>query len=79
LVLTADLSRVAAVYGPSAYHLVHLDAGVAVAQCSVVAAGFGLATIPAIRWNDELIGRALMLDPEDEPVTAVLGLSLEVP
>ena len=74
LVMTADLGLAAAKYGPSAYHLVHLDAGAALAQCSAVAADLGLTARPLPGWDDALLGELLLLDPEREPVTAVVAL-----
>lgn len=75
VVLTADLARAAAKYGPAAYHLVHLDAGAALAQLAAVAAALGLAALPVPAWDDARIAAALMADPDAEPVTAVLALA----
>ncbi len=72
--MTADLARAAAKYGALAYHLVHLDAGAALAQLGAAAAGYGLRACPLPRWDAGLLGRLLLLDPDADPVTAVAAL-----
>ena len=74
LVLTADLQRASAKYGPAAYHLVHLDAGAALAQCQAVGRPLGLTVSAARDWDDVALGTALSLDLEAEPITAVISL-----
>lgn len=74
LVMTGALDRVARKYFDFAYRIVHLDAGVATAQLQAVATGYGLTTRVALRWDDELLHEELRLNPDEEPVTAVVGL-----
>lgn len=74
VVMTAALDRMAAKYGSSAYRLVHLDAGCALAQLRVVAAGYGLQVDLAPSWPDAALGRALRLDLDREPITVVAAL-----
>ncbi|MEU7905433.1 SagB/ThcOx family dehydrogenase [Actinoplanes sp. NPDC049118] len=76
LVLTGALGLVAAKYHDFAYRLVCLDAGVALAQLSAVADGYGLAARLADRWDDTALGAALRLEGNAEPVTAVVALNL---
>jgi SagB-type dehydrogenase family enzyme len=79
LVLTADLPRVFSKYGPTGYHLIHLDAGAALAQCTAVAAGYGLTAYPALKWDDKLFSEALLLDSDIEPITAIVLIGGERP
>ncbi len=74
LVLTGALTVVGAKYHDFAYRVVNLDAGVALAQLSAVAGTHGITTRFADRWDDEAIHDALRLDPNAEPVTAVVAL-----
>lgn len=74
LILTAALDRMASKYGSSAYRLVHLDAGCAITQLRVVAAGYGLRADVAARWVDHLIAEQLGLTLDREPVTGVVAL-----
>jgi SagB-type dehydrogenase family enzyme len=74
LVLTADIARSCAKYGPLAYHLVHLDAGAALAQCVAWATGLGITTCVCPRWDDAVLAQSLLLHPDIEPITAVIGL-----
>ncbi|WP_436535063.1 nitroreductase family protein [Actinoplanes sp. HUAS TT8] len=74
LVLTGALGVVAAKYHDFAYRILGLDAGVALAQLSAVAATRGVTTRFAARWDDAAFHDALRLDPDAEPVTAVVAL-----
>ncbi|GLW30281.1 hypothetical protein [Actinoplanes regularis] len=75
LVLTGGLQVVAAKYHDFAYRILCLDAGVALAQLSALADEYGLTASFADRWDDTAINAALRLDPDSEPVTAVVALS----
>lgn len=75
VVTTAALSRVAHKYREFAYRLIHLDAGVAVAQLQAVARGYGLTAQLQTRWRDDLVTQQLGLDERAEPVTAVVTLT----
>ncbi|MFJ5968300.1 nitroreductase family protein [Streptomyces sp. NPDC093060] len=74
LVLTGSLARVASKYSTFAWRIVHLDAGVAVAQLCHVARSFGLTAQPLDRWDDLALADALDLDLDAEPITGVLEL-----
>lgn len=74
IVLTGALGRVSRKYFDFGYRIVHLDAGVAIAQLQAVSAGYGLVTRVAHRWDDRLVHEQLRLDAFDEPVTAVVSL-----
>ncbi|MEU5418769.1 nitroreductase family protein [Streptomyces sp. NPDC020667] len=74
VVLTGALARVASKYSGFAWRVVHLDAGVAVAQMSHVARSLGLDARPLDRWDDLHLADLLDLDLDAEPVTGVLLL-----
>ncbi|MHC3394134.1 nitroreductase family protein [Streptomyces lavendulocolor] len=73
-VLTGALARVASKYSTFAWRIVHLDAGVAVAQLSASAASFGFRAQPRDRWDDLCLATAFDLDLDAEPITGVLEL-----
>lgn len=74
VVLTGALARVASKYSGFAWRVVHLDAGVAIAQMSHVARSLGLDARPLDRWDDLHLAGLLDLDLDAEPVTGVLLL-----
>ncbi|MFE7295113.1 nitroreductase family protein [Streptomyces sp. NPDC057579] len=74
IVLTGALARVATKYSGFAWRVVHLDAGVAIAQMSHVARSLGLTAQPLDRWNDLHLANVLDLDLDTEPITGVLLL-----
>ncbi|MEX2982481.1 SagB family peptide dehydrogenase [Streptomyces sp. C36] len=74
VVLTGALARVASKYSGFAWRVVHLDAGVAIAQMSHVARSLGLTAQPLDRWDDLHLADVLDLDLDAEPVTGVLLL-----
>jgi len=74
VVLTGALDRVASKYGTFGYRIVNLDAGCAVAQLALAAAGRGLEVRVASRWDDALIADTLRIDLDSEPLTAVVAL-----
>lgn len=74
IVLTGALARVASKYSAFAWRVVHLDAGVAIAQMSHVARSLGLVAQPLDRWDDLHLAELLDLDLDAEPVTGVLAL-----
>ncbi|MFE3555514.1 hypothetical protein ACFXKW_11705 [Streptomyces sp. NPDC059193] len=74
LVLTGSLARVASKYSTFAWRIVHLDAGVAVAQLAHAARSFGLLARPLNRWDDLALAAAFDLDLDAEPITGVVEL-----
>ncbi|MBT2445598.1 nitroreductase family protein [Streptomyces sp. ISL-43] len=74
IVLTGALARVASKYSAFAWRVVHLDAGVALAQMCHVASSLGLRAQPLDRWDDLGLAEVLDLDLESEPITGVLTL-----
>ncbi|HEX3683714.1 MAG TPA: SagB family peptide dehydrogenase [Bryobacteraceae bacterium] len=75
IILTGAFHRVAQKYGPFAYRLINLDAGVAASQLQLVAGSLGLRSHIASRWADDLIEEELNLNSDGEQVTAVIELS----
>jgi bacteriocin biosynthesis cyclodehydratase domain-containing protein len=71
IVLTAAYHRVAQKYGPFGYRVVHLDAGVAIAQLTAVGCGMGLKLALADCRND-FIEEEFELIPTGEMVTAAI-------
>lgn len=77
IILTGAIDKVTHKYGPFAYRVIHLDAGVAMAQLQASAGSLLLRCIPALRWNDVVLVKALNLDADHEPVTAVISVFSE--
>jgi bacteriocin biosynthesis cyclodehydratase domain-containing protein len=74
IILTGALHRVAHKYGPFAYRIVHLDAGVALAQMHAVASALGLAHCTLTRIAEQAIARHLDLEDVNEVVTGACAL-----
>jgi SagB-type dehydrogenase family enzyme len=74
VVLVAEAGRIAGKYGRFADRLSHLDAGCAATQLAAVAVGYGLGVSLASSWDDQL-AQLLHLEPDEEFVTVVAGLS----
>lgn len=75
IVLAAANHRVAHKYGPFSYRIVHLDAGVAMAQMQVAAHGLGLRVRSAARLSHQALLDGLDLAPYSEIVTGAVGVS----
>ncbi|GIH75825.1 TOMM precursor leader peptide-binding protein [Planobispora longispora] len=75
IVVTGALNRVASKYSTFAWRVVHLDAGVALAQLRLVAAERGIATRVVPRWDDAALAALLSIDLDTEPITAVLAVN----
>ncbi len=75
LVLTGAFARVASKYNAFAYRIIHLDAGVAVAQMKAAAAGLGLRLNVLHEWNEPELAALMGIDKLNEPVTVVCTLS----
>ena len=75
LVLTGALDIVATKYGPFAWRILQLDAGVALTQAHRVAAGLGLAVTPAVTWDDDRLAELLATAGDAEPITAVAAVA----
>ncbi|GID91977.1 nitroreductase family protein [Amorphoplanes digitatis] len=75
VVLTGALGVVAAKYHDFSYRLLCLDAGVALAQLSALAPGYGMSARIADRWDDLALAAALRLEDGVEPVTAVVAIN----
>ncbi len=73
--LTGSYSRLRAKYGAFAYRLIHLDAGVAFRQASLVAQSLGLWVSLLPDSEEGHLARALNLSGTDDFLTAVLRLS----
>lgn len=74
IILTGAYHRVTQKYGPFAYRLINLDAGVAASQLGLVASGLGIRTQQLSAWDDCFIEKHLNLEPFQEQVTTVLAL-----
>ncbi|KOU23950.1 hypothetical protein ADK52_15540 [Streptomyces sp. WM6372] len=74
IVLTGSLSRVASKYSTFAWRIVHLDAGVAIAQLVHTARSLGISARPLDRWDDRKLAAAFDLDLDAEPITGVLEI-----
>ncbi|GGP95461.1 TOMM precursor leader peptide-binding protein [Streptosporangium pseudovulgare] len=75
VVITGALDRVASKYATFAWRVVHLDAGVALTQLRLVAAERGIATRVVPYWDDTALAGLLSVDPDAEPITAVLAVN----
>ncbi|MCX4731503.1 nitroreductase family protein [Streptomyces sp. NBC_01363] len=74
IVFTGALARVASKYSTFAWRIVHLDAGVAIAQLVHAARALGISARPMDRWDDSALAAAFDLDLDAEPITGVLEL-----
>ncbi|MEC4020247.1 hypothetical protein [Streptomyces sp. H27-D2] len=74
IVFTGALARVASKYSTFAWRIVHLDAGVAIAQLAHAARSLGISARPLDRWDDTALAAAFDLDLDAEPITGVLEL-----
>jgi SagB-type dehydrogenase family enzyme len=76
IVMTGALDRLVRKYESFAYRIIFLDAGCVLAQLRVAGAAMGIGIAPATRWNDESLALALNIDPDGEPITGAVWLSL---
>lgn len=74
LVLSGNLERTSSKYLEFGARVVHLDAGVALAQVRLTAGAEGVRCRAARRWDDVRLAAALGIDFERSPVTAVAAL-----
>lgn len=74
LVLTGAVGRVTNKYGIFGYRVVHLDAGVALAQAQAVCTSFGWTCRVSVWSPEDRIAELLHLDPITEQPTAVLAV-----
>lgn len=74
VLFTGAFARLASKYGPFAYRLLSLDAGVAVSQMELFAKGLNIHVQVVRRWPDDLIEEQLNLEKIDEQSTAVVAL-----
>lgn len=74
LALVGRIDRLRWKYGPAAYRLVHLDAGVAVQTLYLVAAALGLGACAAAGFDWRAAGRRLGLDPADALTVAAMAV-----
>jgi SagB-type dehydrogenase family enzyme len=74
LIAVGALHRVAHKYGPFAYRISNLDAGVAICQMQLVGRGLGLNIHLQPKWADDAVEKILDLRPQAELVTAVMAL-----
>lgn len=71
LIMSGAMLRVADKYNALAYRILHLDAGVAIAQMGAVARSYGFRLQIPLRWNDDMLLRALGLHASLDPITGV--------
>lgn len=74
LVLTGDFPKVARKYSAFALRIVLLDSGCAQATAREAARTLGVGFALRHRWDDDSLAAALGIDPDMEPVTAVIDL-----
>ncbi|MYT15720.1 SagB-type dehydrogenase domain-containing protein [Streptomyces sp. SceaMP-e96] len=74
LVLTGDFSKVARKYSAFALRIVLLDSGCAQATAREAARTLGINFALRPRWDDDGLAAALGIDPDVEPITAVIDL-----
>ncbi|MFF7727402.1 tpaE [Streptomyces sp. NPDC008001] len=74
LVLTGDFPKVARKYSAFALRIVLLDGGCAQATAREAARALGIGFALRPRWDDDAIAAALGINPDVEPVTAVIDL-----
>ncbi|MFI0978250.1 hypothetical protein ACH4SP_14800 [Streptomyces sp. NPDC021093] len=74
IVLTGDFPKVARKYSAFALRIVLLDSGCAQATARETAHSLGIGFVLRPRWDDDAIAAALGINPDMEPVTAVIDL-----
>ncbi|RCG30555.1 tpaE [Sphaerisporangium album] len=74
LVLSGDFPKVAQKYAAFALRIVLLDSGCAQATAREAARALGLRMALRPAWDDEAVTRVLGVDPDLEPVTAIIDL-----
>jgi SagB-type dehydrogenase family enzyme len=74
VVLVAAVGRLRRKYGDFSWRLAHLDAGCAALQLALIAESHGFSAIFASHWP-VTIADVLDLDPQQEVVTAIAGIS----
>lgn len=72
VVLTGDFTTVARKYSTFALRIVLLDSGCVQAAAKQTALALGISFALQPRWDDMAVARALNIDPDTEPVTAVI-------
>lgn len=76
VVLTGALSRVASKYSAFGWRIIHLDAGVASAHLDAAAKDLGFRATTAPVWDEKGISDLLGINPDTEPITAVINISI---
>ncbi|MZE43543.1 tpaE [Streptomyces sp. SID5477] len=74
IVLTGDFPKVARKYSAFALRIVLLDSGCAQATARETARALGIPFALRPHWDDAALATALGIDPDMEPVTAVIDL-----
>ncbi|MEU0987185.1 hypothetical protein [Streptomyces sp. NPDC005953] len=74
IVLTGDFPKVARKYSAFALRIVLLDSGCAQATAREAAHVLGVGFALRPRWDDDAIAAALGINPDMEPITAVIDL-----
>ncbi|HET6858716.1 MAG TPA: hypothetical protein VFH94_16705 [Streptomyces sp.] len=74
LVLTGDFPKVARKYSAFALRIVLLDSGCAQATAREAAGALGIRFALRARWDDDAVAAGLGINPDLEPVTAVIDL-----
>ncbi|WP_079143865.1 MULTISPECIES: nitroreductase family protein [Streptomyces] len=74
VVLTGDFPKVARKYSAFALRIVLLDSGCAQATAREAARTLGIGFALRHRWDDDAVAAALGINPDKEPVTAVIDL-----
>lgn len=76
LVLTGDFPKVARKYSAFALRIVLLDSGCAQATAREAAHALGISFALRPRWDDDTVAAALGINPDTEPITAVIDLGV---
>jgi SagB-type dehydrogenase family enzyme len=74
IVLTGDFPKVARKYSAFALRIVLLDSGCAQATAREAARTLGVGCALRPLWDDDAIAAALGINPDMEPITAVIDL-----
>ncbi|MEU9005181.1 hypothetical protein ACFWBI_20435 [Streptomyces sp. NPDC059982] len=74
LLLTGDFPKVARKYSAFALRIVLLDSGCAQATAREAARSLGIGFALRPRWDDDTLSAALGINPDIEPITAVIDL-----
>lgn len=75
LIMIGSYARIGVKYGAFAYRLTHFDSGLFLAHLRTVARSLSITVHEVSNWPDSMLTERLAINPEETPITAVIGFS----